>query len=184
MSLPKILLIILLSIISSNCIADIKNKIISELNSTNTLEFNFDQHINGVSEKGRCLLEFPGKLKCYYSDKKRKELVINSKKLAITQKRYNKTYYYPTSKSSFVNILYKEKLAEIVKLGELSSLSQRIELLHFDENKIIVFFDKKNFELKGWKVKDQYNNEIIFNLAILKKNFSIDKKVFQIPNIN
>ena len=87
----------------------------------NSLEFTFDQLINERTEKGSCLLEFPGKLKCNYFDDKKKELVINNKKLAITQKRYNKTYHYPISKSPFLNILYKDKLLEIVQLGELES---------------------------------------------------------------
>ena len=59
-------------------------------------------------EKGNCLLKFSGKLKCEYFDNKEKEIVINNKKLAITQKRYNKTYRYPIAKSPFLNILYKE----------------------------------------------------------------------------
>ena len=99
--------------------ANEKNQIITQLNNLDSLEFTFNQIINEKTEKGSCLLLFPGKLKCEYFDKKQKELVINNKKLAITQKRYNKTYYYPISKSPFLNILYKDKLLEIVKSGEL-----------------------------------------------------------------
>ena len=40
----------------------------------------FDQIINDKTEKGSCLLEFPGKLKCDYFDDKKKELIINNKK--------------------------------------------------------------------------------------------------------
>ena len=61
---------------------------------------------------------FIKKLKCNYFDDKEKELVINNKRLAITQKRYNKTYHYPISKSPFLNILYKDKLLEIVRSGK------------------------------------------------------------------
>ena len=94
-------------------------------------------------EKGNCLLEFPGKLKCNYFDDKKKELVINSKRLAITQKRYNKTYHYPISKSPFINILYKDKLLEIIELSELESSDQIIKLIYISDNEITVFFDKK-----------------------------------------
>ena len=80
------------------------------------------------TEKGSCLLEFPGKLKCDYFDDKEKELIINKKRLAITQKRYNKTYYYPISKSPFLNILYKDKLLEIVQSGKLELSDQIIKL--------------------------------------------------------
>ena len=69
-----------------NLSANEKNKIISYLNNLNSLEFTFDQEIEEKKEKGSCLLEFPGKLKCNYFDNKEKELVINNRKLAITQK--------------------------------------------------------------------------------------------------
>ena len=92
-------------LLSANLSAGEKNQIITQLNNLNSLEFTFDQTVNDKTEKGSCLLEFPGKLKCDYFDDKKKELIINKKKLAITQKRYNKTYYYPISKSPFLNIL-------------------------------------------------------------------------------
>ena len=95
--------------VSTNLSAIEKNQIINQLNGLNSLEFTFNQFVNEKKEKGSCLLKFPGKLKCNYFDNKEKELIINNKKLAITQKRYNKTYRYPISKSPFLNILYKEK---------------------------------------------------------------------------
>tara|TARA_B100000965_G_scaffold2272_1_gene1793 strand:+ start:204 stop:455 length:252 start_codon:yes stop_codon:yes gene_type:complete len=81
--------------------ANQKDQIITQLNNLNSLEFTFKQLVNEKLEEGSCLLEFPGKLKCEYFDSKQKELIINDKRLAITQKRYNKTYYYPISKSPF-----------------------------------------------------------------------------------
>ena len=97
------------------------------------MEFTFNQIINDKTEKGSCLLEFPGKLKCEYFDDKKKELIINKERLAITQKRYDKTYYYPISKSPFLNILYKEKLLEIVEAGEIEKENQIIKLTYLDE---------------------------------------------------
>ena len=79
-------------LLSVNLSADEKDQIVTQLNNLNSLEFTFDQVVNDKIEKGSCLLEFPGKLKCDYFDDKKKELIINKKKLAITQKRYNKTY--------------------------------------------------------------------------------------------
>ena len=76
---------------------------------------------------------------------KKKELVINNKRLAITQKRYNKTYHYPISKSPFINILYKDKLLEIIELSELESSDQIIKAIYISDNEITVFFDKKKF---------------------------------------
>jgi len=164
--------------------ANQKDQIVTQLNNLNSLEFTFDQLVNEKLEKGSCLLEFPGKLKCEYFDNKKKELVINNKRLAITQKRYNKTYYYPMSKSPFLNILYKDKLLEIVKSGKLELTEQMIKLIYLSENEITVFFDKKTLNLKGWEIIDQYNNNINFSLNIVSKNDTYKKGTFKIPNIN
>ena len=171
-------------LITTSLLANEKNQIIAQLNSLNSLEFTFDQWINEKKEKGRCLLEFPGKLKCDYFDDKEKELVINDKRLAITQKRYNKTYHYPISKSPFLNILYKDKLLEIVQSGELELTDEIIKLVYFGDNEITVFFDKKNLDLKGWEIKDQYNNNINFSLTIVAKNDVFKKGTFKVPEIN
>ena len=180
----KTFLISFFLLITTGLLADEKDKIVAQLNSLNSLEFTFDQLINEKTEKGSCLLEFPGKLKCNYFDDKKKELVINNKRLAITQKRYNKTYYYPISKSPFLNILYKDKLLEIVESGEIEVNDQIIKLIYFGENEITVFFDKKNLDLKGWEIKDQYNNNINFSLNIVAKNNIFKKNTFRIPEIN
>jgi outer membrane lipoprotein-sorting protein len=171
-------------LLSANLSASEKDQIITQLNTLNSLEFTFDQIINDKTEKGSCLLEFPGKLKCDYFDDKKKELIINKKRLAITQKRYNKTYYYPISQSPFLNILYKDKLLEIIKSGKLDLSDQIITLVYLDENEITVFFDKKTLDLKGWRIIDQYNNNINFSLKIIAKNDVFKKGTFKIPEMN
>jgi len=171
-------------LLSVNLSADEKDQIVTQLKNLNSLEFTFDQIINDKTEKGSCLLEFPGKLKCDYFDDKKKELIINKKRLAITQKRYNKTYYYPISKSPFLNILYKDKLLEIVKSGKIELSDQIIKLIYLDENEITVFFDKKTLDLKGWQIIDQYNNNINFTLNIVAKNDVFKKGTFKIPEMN
>ena len=171
-------------LLSVNLSADEKDQIVTKLNNLNSLEFTFDQVVNDKIEKGSCLLEFPGKLKCDYFDDKKKELIINKKRLAITQKRYNKTYYYPISKSPFLNILYKDKLLEIVRSGEIEMSEQVIKLVYLGENEITVLFDKKTLDLKGWQIIDQYNNNINFSLNIVAKNDVFKKETFKIPKIN
>ena len=176
--------VIFFILLSANLSASDKDQIIEQLNNLNSLEFTFDQIINDKTEKGSCLLEFPGKLKCNYFGDKKKELIINKKRLAITQKRYNKTYYYPISKSPFLNILYKDKLLEIVKSGEIELSDTIIRLIYIGDNEITVFFDKKTFDLKGWQIVDQYNNNINFSLNIVAKNDIYKKGTFKIPEIN
>ena len=171
-------------LVTTSLLANEKNQIVAQLNNLNSLEFTFDQLINEKAEKGSCLLEFPGKLKCNYFDDKEKELVISNKRLAITQKRYNKTYHYPISKSPFLSILYKDKLLEIVQSGKLELSDQTIKLVYFGDNEITVFFNRKNLDLKGWEIKDQYNNNINFSLNIIAKNDVFKKDTFKIPEIN
>ena len=115
---------------------------------------------------------------------KKNELTINKKRLAITQKKYNKTYYYPISKSPFLNILYKDKLLEIVRSGEIEMSNQIIKLVYLDNNEIKVFFDRKTLDLKGWQIIDQYNNNINFSLNIVAKNDVYKKGTFKIPEVN
>ena len=164
--------------------ANEKSQILTQIKNLNSLEFTFNQLTNEKTEKGSCLLEFPGKLKCEYFDDKQKELIINNKKLAITQKRYNKTYHYPISKSPFLNILYKNELLEIIKSGKLEFEDQLIKLVYLNGSKITIFFNKKNLDLRGWKIVDQYNNNINFTLDIVAKNDTFKKDTFKIPEIN
>ena len=184
MFLKRFLLIVTFIFFSLNSSANEKDRIVAQLNNLNSLEFTFDQLINEKTENGSCLLQFPGKLRCEYFDDKQKELVINNKRLAITQKRYNKTYYYPISKSPFLNILYKDKLLKIIKSGKVELTNELIKLIYSDENEITVLFDKKTLNLKGWAIVDQYNNKINFSLNIVTKNDIYEKENFKIPKIN
>ena len=134
-------------LLSVNLSADEKDQIVTQLNNLNSLEFTFDQNINDEVEKGSCFLEFPGKLKCNYFDDKKKELIINKKKLAITQKRYNKTYYYPISKSPFLNILYKDELLKIVKSVMLFPLQFFFNL--YNSGSLGKIFDPNSYNISG-----------------------------------
>ena len=180
----KIFLTLVFLLFPANLAANEKNQIINQLNNLNSLEFTFNQLINEKIERGSCLLEFPGKLKCDYFDDKKKEIVINNKKLAITQKRYNKTYHYPISKSPFINILYKDKLFEIIKSGKLEKTNKFIKLIYYGDSEITVLFNRKNLDLKGWQITDQYNNDINFSLNIIAKNDVYKKGTFKVPEFN
>ena len=59
-----------------------------------------------------------------------------------------------------------------------------IKLAYIGDNEITVFFDKKNLDLKGWEIKDQFNNNISFSLNIVAKNDVFKKGTFKVPEIN
>jgi outer membrane lipoprotein-sorting protein len=49
---------------------------------------------------------------------------------------------------------------------------------------VSVLFDRKNLDLKGWEIIDQYNNNINFTLNVVAKNDVYKKDTFKIPDIN
>ena len=181
-----ILLVFIFSANSKNLLANNKSKIIENLNNIETLKFNFVQISFNKKENGICFLKRPHFLKCIYEDKNQKEVIVNRKNLVIHHKRYGKTYYYPVSKSYFVDILDKKKFENLVLNGNLNLEKEFFEIRSFEENKgeIVFFFDKKNFDLSGWEITDLNGNYTSFKINNLNKNQNLDKKLFLIPEIN
>ena len=170
---------------SLNLYANEKQSIINQLLEINNLTFNFEQITKGKIESGTCSLVFDNKLKCNYIDQDQKEIIINNKTLVVMQKRYDKIYFYPISKSPFLKILSKNSLINLVRESNLE-INDNINLVYLDENqkKITVFFERKNYNLTGWKIKDKFQNEIYFSLKIQSTNTLIDDSLFKIPSIN
>ena len=167
----------------TNLVASDKSKIINKLNSLDNIQFNFTQKTNEKMEKGKCILVFPTKLKCNYEDKNEKELIVNKKMMAITQKRYGKTLFYPLSKSTFINILSKNELIKIINESN-TSVDNYLNIVFINRNnsKTLIRFDKEDFLLAGWVSSDQYNNQVIFEIQITSTNQMVDDKIFTLPN--
>tara|TARA_B100002052_G_scaffold244867_1_gene230440 strand:- start:1169 stop:1726 length:558 start_codon:yes stop_codon:yes gene_type:complete len=176
-------LILFFSLNFQNLIADEKKNIIQKLININSIKFNFEQKTNEDIENGICYLKFQNKLKCVYDDNKKKEMIINKKSLVIFQKRYNKKYFYPVSKSMFKQILNREELISLVKTSKIEFRNDEINLINYDnkQNKIVILFDKQNYDFLGWRILDQFNNKITFLIEILSVNELIDDKIFKIP---
>ena len=181
-----ILLTFIISINTPNLLANDKSKIIENINNIETLKFDFVQNSFNKKESGVCFLKRPHFLKCLYKDKNQKEIIVNKKNLVIYHKRYNKTYFYPASKSYFANILDKKKFENLVLNGNLSSEQESFQIKYSEENKgeIVFFFDRISFDLSGWEIADLNGNYTIFKINNLNKNQSFDKKLFNIPTIN
>ncbi len=160
-----------------------KYKIINKLNSIDNIQFNFTQKTNEKVERGKCILAFPNKLKCNYEDKNEKELIINKKMMAITQKRYGKSLFYPLNKSTFLNILSKKELIKIIKKSE-STADKYLNIIFIskENSKTLIRFNKDDFLLAGWVSSDQYNNKVIFEIEIISINQIIDESIFRLPN--
>ena len=159
-----------------------KQLIINRLIETNNLTFDFIQLTNNKKEVGTCVLAFDNKLVCDYEDSFQKRIIINDKTLVIQQKRYNKTYFYPISKSSFIKIFNKNNLINLIKKSDYQ-LDNNIRLTYIGKNneKIVIFFKKNNYDLVGWEVTDQLQNTINFSIKIKYVNSEINPKIFKMP---
>ena len=181
-----ILIIILLFIFNKTLSANEKEKITENLNSIDTLKFEFDQISFDKKESGKCFLKRPHFLKCIYEDKNQKELIVNKNTLIIYHARYDKSYFYPTKKSYFLDILDKKKFENLILSGSITQNNNYFEIIYSDKNKgeIVFFFDLISFDLKGWEIINLDGSKTTFILKNIHKNQEIDKKLFQIPNPN
>jgi outer membrane lipoprotein-sorting protein len=163
-----------------------KEKIISQMKSTNNLSFNFLQTINDKSEDGNCIIEYPKKIFCEYNNSSKKKLVSNGKSLVIKTSNKGSYYRYPLSRTPLEFLLDKEYL--ISKIEELEPRDIDNKYLNFriieNNNEINIFFDKKDLNLIGWQTKDIYQNLSITFISSVKKNQEIDSKIFKLPENN
>ena len=165
-------------------LANEKELIISRLNSIDNITFNFEQITNKKKEVGTCILSFDNKLSCDYEDSVQKRIIINSKTLIIYQKRYGKIYFYPIANSPFVKIFNKKNLINLINKSDYK-LNNYINLTIEEKNKekIIIFFNKDNYDLVGWRVIDRLQNVINFFIEITNKNSEINPEVFKTPQL-
>ncbi len=185
MYLRKILIFSIITFLPVNVIAKERDEIIKKLKETNSIKFFFIQENKELIEEGVCIINFPQKLKCNYNDAKQKEIIINKDKMLITQKRYNKSYFYPVKEFGFLTILKKDELIQLIKNSNLDILDDDIKLHIINESdQINISFDKKSFDLKGWKIRDKFNKVVKVKIKILEKNILLKDEEFKIELIN
>ena len=163
-----------------------KNKIISQMKLTNNLSFNFIQTIGDKREEGECIIEYPKKIFCEYSNPIKKILVSNGKSLVIKSSNKGSYYRYPLNRTPLEFLLDKEYL--ISKIENLEPRNIDDKYLNFkifeNNNKINIFFDKKDSNLIGWQTEDIYQNLSITFISSVKKNQEMDSKIFKLPKNN
>jgi len=170
-------------ILISNVQASNRDKIIENLQNTESLNFDFEQNVNGKIEIGNCTIKYPKKIFCKYQ-KNDKILVSNGKSLVI--KTITSFYRYPLSQTPLELILDKKFL--INKISNLNEKTLGKTFINFEieekKNKINIFFDNKTFDLVGWQTKDIYQNINVTYLSSIQKNQQIDKDLFELPSQN
>jgi outer membrane lipoprotein-sorting protein len=172
------IIIYLISIAYSH--ADNKDKIIKNLQNTETLNFKFEQNINGKIENGNCTIQYPKKIYCKYI-KNNKILVSNGKSLVI--KTISSFYRYPLKKTPLNLILDKNFLID--KIYDLSEEKLSTTYINFkileNDNEFNIFFDNETFNLIGWQTKDIYQNVNVTYLSSIEVNQQVDKDLFKLP---
>ena len=176
----KYFFILTYSILLTYSHADNKDKIIKNLQNTESLNFKFEQNINGKIENGDCTIQYPKKIYCKYI-KNNKILVSNGKSLVI--KTRTSFYRYPLEKTPLNLILDKKFL--IKKIGNLKEQILDKTYINFEivenDNEINIFFDDQTFNLIGWQTKDVYQNVNITYLSSIQVNQQVDKNLFKLP---
>ena len=177
----KYLLLIFLSFLTTESIANNKENIINNLKNTNNISFEFEQNINQKIEKGNCIVQYPKKIFCAYVGSNNKVLVSNGKSLVIKTK--TSYYRYPLEKTPLNYILDKNFLIKkIYNLKETVLDNSFISfIINENDNEINIFFEKTTSNLIGWQTKDIYQNVSITLLSLIKKNEIIDEDLFTIP---
>ena len=163
--------------------AEISNKLIQKIINTNTLSFEFKQNISDKIETGKCIIKYSKLLRCDYDDTYKKRLISNGKTLVVIQRRYKKIFYYPLKTTPLNFLLDKKYLIEFIKKNKPNIVNDKIlkfEILEKNK-KLIIFFDRKSLNFKGWQTEDIYKNKVDFKISNLKTNIPVDKNLFKIP---
>ena len=164
----------------------IKDDIISKMKTTNNLSFNFIQTIDNKSENGKCILKYPKKIYCEYSGANKKIVVSNGRSLVIKTNNNDNYYIYPLDKTPLEYLLDKEYLISKIQMLEPKDIDDKY--LNFkifeNNNKIDIFFNKKNLNLIGWQTEDIYQNLSVTFISSVKINQKIDEKKFKLPQNN
>ena len=168
----------------NNSNSTLQEKLIKNLEQTNTLSFDFIQKIEEKEEIGNCYIKYPLLMKCNYKDLKGKIVISNGKTVAIIKKKYKKIYYYPIKITPLIIILEKNKILNLLKNNEPVSINAstvEYKLTQKGSGILKIFFDTNSFNLKGWETKDVYSNNVSFIINNLKTNNQIVDDFFKIP---
>ena len=163
----------------------VNENIISNLQNINNLSFEFEQNINGKTENGNCIIEYPKKIFCSYDNLNNKILVSNGKSLVI--KTQSGSYYRYSIKRTPLNYILDKNFL----INKIKNLKGRIiddKFINFkifkEDNEINIFFDNVNYNLIGWQTLDIYQNLSITYIYSLKINQKLNKNIFKLPVSN
>ena len=179
-------LIIIYSLAISSAHPELKDKLLTQLEKTNTMSFNFQQQISNKIETGNCDIKYPKLMRCDYQDNYKKRIIANGKAFAIIQRRYDKIFYYRLKNTPLNYLLDKEYVMDYIRKNTPSNIDNRyIEYeINMKNSKLNIFFDRQSFNLKGWVTEDIYENTVEFLISDIKINNPLKKEIFRIPSLD
>ena len=120
---------------------------------------------------------------CKY-DETGKLIVSNGKTLLIKNKSSNFANTYKTENTYFKYFLNKEFLISKI-VGNVVEKEQNFLLLINDQsNQLSIFFDKKNYLIKGWETIDLYGNKVISSIVVKNINQELSDNIFNLNLYN
>ena len=182
----RIIIIFIALNLYNPALTSMREDIISKMEITNNLSFNFIQTVDDKSENGKCILEYPKKIYCEYDSANKKIIVSNGKSLVIKTSNKGSYYIYPLDKTPLEYLLDKEYLISKIQMLEPRDIDGKY--LNFkifeNNNEINIFFDKKSLNLIGWQIEDIYQNLSVTFISSVKINQKINEKKFMLPQNN
>tara|TARA_B100000674_G_scaffold42223_1_gene29360 strand:+ start:178 stop:732 length:555 start_codon:yes stop_codon:yes gene_type:complete len=180
----KYIILIIIFFYPLNIYASSKELIKNKLEQTHNISFKFMQKIGKKIEQGECIISYPKKILCKYDDINNKILVSNGKSLVINSKKI-KNYLRYKLKDTPLNLILDKKFL-LRELEQVEIVQENDETFSFDiiynNNLLSIFFDKQNYEIKGWITTDIYQNRVETKLYNIKANIMINEKTFRIQN--
>ena len=178
----KYLIFILVFFFPLNIFASSKYLIKNKLEETDNISFKFIQKIGKKTEKGECIISYPKKILCRYDDIYNKILVSNGRSLVINSNKITNYLRYQL-KDTPLNLILDKKFL-LSKLDQVEMVKENDETFSFEiehnNNLLSIFFDKKNYEIKGWTTTDIYQNRVETKLFNIEINMMIDENLFRI----
>ena len=180
----KYIIFIIIFFYPLNILASSKELIKNKLNQTNSISFKFTQKIGKKTEEGECVILYPKKILCKYDDIYDKILVSNGRSLVINSKKI-KNYLRYQLKDTPLNLILDKKFL-IEKLDQVEVIQENDETYYFEiihnDNLLNIFFDKNNYDIKGWTTTDIYQNRVETKLYNIEVNMMIDENTFRVQN--
>jgi len=165
-----------------NAKASEKDKIIANLKKINSIKFNFTQITNDITENGNCIIVYSKKMRCLYEEGD-KEIIVNDDYLLLINKRENKNYNYNIKDTPLGVMLDKEniieKLSKVEKFNKIDKSIIAIVDINSEES-IEIYFNSKEMNITGWKIKNYGKSSLEFLMNNISININTNEK-FEIP---